>query len=82
MSHAGSGVTATRDELSRDPYPTYRRLRDEGACVWLEAAAVVSPTDDGMGAFMIALIAFGGVLAIGGLAFVGVRVAHHGQAAH
>ena len=38
MSHAGSGVTATRDELSRDPYPTYRRLRDEGACVWLEAA--------------------------------------------
>lgn len=38
MSHAGSGATATRDELSRDPYPTYRRLRDEGACVWLEAA--------------------------------------------
>jgi cytochrome P450 len=38
MSHAGSGVTATREELSLDPYPTYRRLRDEGACVWLEAA--------------------------------------------
>jgi len=30
--------TATRDELSRDPYPLYRRLRDEGACVWLDAA--------------------------------------------
>jgi cytochrome P450 len=28
----------TRDELSRDPYPAYRRLRDEGACVWLDAA--------------------------------------------
>jgi cytochrome P450 len=28
----------TRDELSRDPYPVYRRLRDEGACVWLDAA--------------------------------------------
>ena len=47
-----------------------------------EAAAVVSPTDDGMGAFVIALIAFGGVVALGGLAFVGVRVAHHGHAAH
>jgi hypothetical protein len=47
-----------------------------------EAAAVVSPTDDGMGAFVIALIAFGGVVALGGLAFVGVRVAHHGPAAH
>jgi len=47
-----------------------------------ESVAVVSTTDDGMGAFMIALIAFGGVLAIGGLAFVAVRVAHHGQAAH
>ena len=31
-------VAASREELSRDPYPTYRRLRDEGACVWLEAA--------------------------------------------
>jgi hypothetical protein len=28
----------TRDELSQDPYPVYRRLRDEGACVWLDAA--------------------------------------------
>jgi cytochrome P450 len=28
----------TRDELSWDPYPVYRRLRDEGACVWLGAA--------------------------------------------
>jgi hypothetical protein len=27
-----------REELARDPYPVYRRLRDEGACVWLEAA--------------------------------------------
>ena len=36
-----------------------------------ESVAVVSTTDDGMGAFMIALIAFGGVLAIGGLAFIG-----------
>src|SRR3954449_1490852 len=27
-----------REELSRDPYPVYRRLRDEGACVWLDAA--------------------------------------------
>jgi hypothetical protein len=47
-----------------------------------EAAAVVSPTDDGMGAFVIALIAFGGVVALGGLAYMGVRVAHHGHAAH
>src|SRR3954449_6390356 len=28
-----------REELSRDPYPVYRRLRDEGACVWLDAAS-------------------------------------------
>src|SRR3954463_7805824 len=28
----------TRKELSRDPYPVYRRLRGEGACVWLRAA--------------------------------------------
>jgi hypothetical protein len=35
-----------------------------------------------MGAFVIALIAFGGVAALGGLAFIGVRVAHHGHAAH
>jgi cytochrome P450 len=28
----------TRKELSRDPYPVYRRLREEGACVWLDAA--------------------------------------------
>src|SRR3954466_10965427 len=27
-----------RDELSRDPYPVYRRLREAGACVWLDAA--------------------------------------------
>ena len=47
-----------------------------------ESVAVVSTTDDGMGAFVIALIAFGGVVAIGGLAFIGVRVAHHGHAAH
>jgi cytochrome P450 len=32
---AGAG---TREELSRDPYPVYRRLREEGACVWLDAA--------------------------------------------
>jgi cytochrome P450 len=32
-------IAATREELSRDPYPAYRRLRDEGACVWLEAAS-------------------------------------------
>ena len=31
-------TTDTRDELSRDPYPVYRRLRGEGACVWLDAA--------------------------------------------
>jgi cytochrome P450 len=31
-------ATVSRAELSRDPYPAYRRLRDEGACVWLEAA--------------------------------------------
>jgi hypothetical protein len=47
-----------------------------------ESAALASPADDGMGAFVIALIAFGGVVAIGGLAFIGVRVAHHGHAAH
>ncbi|HEY7075102.1 MAG TPA: hypothetical protein VH418_07025, partial [Solirubrobacteraceae bacterium] len=35
----GTTVDAdVREELSRDPYPVYRRLRDEGACVWLEAA--------------------------------------------
>src|SRR4051812_1362818 len=28
----------TRKELSRDPYPVYRRLREEGACVWLDPA--------------------------------------------
>src|SRR3954453_3270012 len=28
----------TRKELSRDLYPVYRRLREEGACVWLDAA--------------------------------------------
>src|SRR4051812_47419974 len=28
----------TRKELSRDPYPVYRRLREQGACVWLDAA--------------------------------------------
>jgi len=28
----------TLEELSRDPYPVYRRLREEGACVWLDAA--------------------------------------------
>ena len=38
-----------------------------------ESAALVSPADDGMGAFVIALIAFGGVVALGGLAFIGVR---------
>ena len=27
-----------REQLSRDPYPIYRRLRDQGACVWLDAA--------------------------------------------
>jgi|tagenome__1003787_1003787.scaffolds.fasta_scaffold20961435_3 hypothetical protein len=47
-----------------------------------ESVAVVSPPDDGMSAFVIALIAFGGVVALGGLAFLGVRVAHHGHAAH
>jgi hypothetical protein len=47
-----------------------------------ESAAVAPPTDDGMGAFVIALIAFGGVVALGGLAFIGVRVVHNGHAAH
>src|SRR3954465_14329410 len=28
----------TRKELSRDPYPVYRRLREQGACVWLDPA--------------------------------------------
>src|SRR3954462_1580692 len=28
----------TREHLSRDPYPLYRRLREQGACVWLDAA--------------------------------------------
>jgi cytochrome P450 len=38
----------TREELSRDPYPVYRRLRDKGACVWLDAANryVVSRWED------------------------------------
>jgi cytochrome P450 len=41
----------TREELSRDPYPVYRRLRDEGACVWLDAANryVVPRWDDVFG---------------------------------
>jgi cytochrome P450 len=38
MSGVRSGATTTREELSRDPYPVYRRLREEGACVWLDAA--------------------------------------------
>src|SRR3954453_21736235 len=29
----------TREHLSRDPYPLYRRLGEEGACVWLDAAS-------------------------------------------
>jgi cytochrome P450 len=33
-----SVIATGREELSRDPYPVYRRLRDEGACVWLDAA--------------------------------------------
>lgn len=39
--NAGMDTTVgagAREELSRDPYPVYRRLRDEGACVWLGAA--------------------------------------------
>src|SRR3954453_13952676 len=28
----------TRKELSRDLYPVYRRVREQGACVWLDAA--------------------------------------------
>lgn len=35
---SADATTASRAELSRDPYPAYRRLRDQGACVWLEAA--------------------------------------------
>ena len=31
-------IKRTMAELSKDPYPIYRRLRDEGACVWFEAA--------------------------------------------
>jgi cytochrome P450 len=30
--------TDPREELWRDPYPVYRRLREQGACVWLDAA--------------------------------------------
>src|SRR3954451_12230961 len=39
--NAGMDTTVgadTLEELSRDPYPVYRRLREEGACVWLDAA--------------------------------------------
>src|SRR3954452_24946778 len=39
--NAGMDTTVgadAREELSRDPYSVYRRLRDEGACVWLAAA--------------------------------------------
>src|SRR3954453_913283 len=39
--NAGMDTTVgadAREELSRDPYSVYRRLRDEGACVWLDAA--------------------------------------------
>jgi cytochrome P450 len=35
---SGAGTLVGREELARDPYPVYRRLRDEGACVWLDAA--------------------------------------------
>ncbi len=31
-------IKRTMAELSKDPYPIYRRLRDEGACVWFEEA--------------------------------------------
>jgi cytochrome P450 len=39
---------ASLEQLSRDPYPIYRRLRDEGVCVWLHAASryVVPRWDD------------------------------------
>jgi cytochrome P450 len=33
-----SAIAPTREELTLDPYPAYRRLRDAGACVWLDAA--------------------------------------------
>jgi hypothetical protein len=39
--NAGMDTTvaaSARAELARDPYPLYRRLRNEGACVWLAAA--------------------------------------------
>ena len=35
---SADATMVTRVELSRDPYPVYRRLREQGACVWLEAA--------------------------------------------
>jgi len=35
---SADATMVTRVELSRDPYPAYRRLREQGACVWLEAA--------------------------------------------
>lgn len=42
MSDAASdtsiGTQVTGLDLSADPYPTYQRLRDEGACCWLAAA--------------------------------------------
>ena len=35
---SADATMVSRVELSRDPYPAYRRLREQGACVWLEAA--------------------------------------------
>jgi hypothetical protein len=39
------------------------------------------PTDDGMGAFLIAAIVFGGIVALCAVAYTARRVAH-GHAAH
>jgi hypothetical protein len=44
-------------------------------------AVLAAPTDDGMGAFVIAAIVFGGIMALCAVAYTARRVAH-GHAAH
>lgn len=46
------------------------------------AVTPAAPTDDGLGAFVIAAIVLGGVAALCAAAYTARRVAHHGHAAH
>ena len=64
------------------PVVSERSYSEAPAVAATPAPAESSAPSTTMTILLIALIAFGGVVAIGGLAFVGVRVAHNGHAAH